>query len=101
MKNKTQLAKIVKWVARLSSIPGIAFVLFMVGAHLINPEPLTRELTAHEITLFAFFPVGVLLGLMTAWKWEGIGGVLAVGSIAGFHLIDMQFTFNFWIDGVS
>jgi hypothetical protein len=34
-----------------------------------------------------FFPFGVALGLLIAWWKEGLGGVMAVASLAGFYLV--------------
>jgi hypothetical protein len=42
--------------------------------------------TARELVLFAFFPIGVCLGMALAWRWEGFGGGLTVASLAAFYL---------------
>lgn len=38
--------------------------------------------------LFAFFPVGVCLGLVLAWAWDCLGGGLAVISLAAFYAVN-------------
>ena len=58
----------------------------MVGGHLFGSEPLSGTPTFGEMIALSFFPLGVIIGLITAWKWDGLGGMIAVGSIIGFHL---------------
>ena len=45
------------------------------------------HLTLHELVLFLFFPLGVGLGMIIAWRWEGLGGGITVGSLAAFYLV--------------
>ena len=33
-----------------------------------------------------FMPFGVVVGLILAWKWEGLGGIITLISVIGFHL---------------
>jgi len=39
------------------------------------------------LALFVFFPVGVCLGMILAWRWEGLGGRVSVASLAAFYLV--------------
>jgi hypothetical protein len=32
-----------------------------------------------------FFPFGVCLGIVMAWRWEGLGGSITVGSLMAFY----------------
>ncbi len=69
------------WTARfLSLVVGGFLLLFMVGEG-FNPA----RLTPRELVLSGFFPFGLLLGLALAWRWERLGGALAVLSIAAFY----------------
>jgi hypothetical protein len=43
--------------------------------------------TARELILFVFFPLGVCLGMVVAWRWEGLGGGITVASLAAFYLV--------------
>ncbi len=45
--------------------------------------------------LFCFFPVGVCLGMIAAWRWEGAGAGVTVGSLAGFYLVHRLFSPGF------
>ena len=84
--NNNQLSITILWIARISSLGSIAFLLFMVGGHLFGSEPSSGTPTFGEMIALSFFPLGVIIGLITAWKWDGLGGMIAVGSIISFHL---------------
>jgi hypothetical protein len=43
--------------------------------------------TARDLALFVFFPIGICLGMVVAWRWEGLGGGITVGSLAAFYLL--------------
>jgi len=32
-----------------------------------------------------FFPFGVCLGMIVAWRWEGVGGGITAGSLLAFY----------------
>ena len=53
------------------------------------------HLTLHELVLFLFFPLGVGLGMIMAWRWEGLGGGITVGSLAAFYLAHRLFSPGF------
>lgn len=79
---------LLRWFARGIDACILALVLFFVlaelfGSHDAEPGPLS---TTDKITL-VFFPTGLLLGLMLAWKWEGIGGLLIIISMSGLAII--------------
>lgn len=72
-----------RWTARILSILSLGVVLlFAFGErlHLWNFSP-------HELTLFVFFPVGVCLGILAAWKWEILGGAITLASLTVFYLL--------------
>jgi hypothetical protein len=71
---------VLRWIARVWSIASFAVIAaFAFGEGGRGPN--VRELVA-----LAFFPVGVLVGLAVAWWREGLGGAIAIGSLAGFYL---------------
>jgi hypothetical protein len=43
--------------------------------------------------MIAFF--AVWLGLVLGWKWELLGGALAVGGLVAFYLLDFLFSGTF------
>ena len=75
----------IRWVARAWSIASIGFVLLMfIGSGLeegFNPAQFTFR---DRVGLF-FFPFGVRLGMIVAWRWDGLGGGITVGSLLAFY----------------
>ena len=70
-------ASIPRWVARTLSLIVIGFLLlFLFGEGL-------PSITVLHIC----FPYSVILGLILAWFFEGIGATMTIVSIAAFYLI--------------
>jgi len=77
--------KILNWVSKIWSLLSILFVALFFLAHIFeSKEPITLNFSI--IRTFIFFPIGLLIGLVLAWKWNITGGIIAVLSIVGFHL---------------
>jgi len=76
---------IIRWVARAWSIASVGFILLMfIGSDLaegFNPAQFTPR---DWVGLF-FFPFGVCLGMIVAWRREGLGGGITVGSLLAFY----------------
>jgi hypothetical protein len=39
-----------------------------------------------ELAGLLLFPIGVTLGLVLAWRWEFVGGLISIGSLLLFYL---------------
>lgn len=76
-----------KWIARSWGTVILAFVLFFVVAGIFGDEPDVGLQNTREIIIFALFPVGTLLGLTLALKWEGPGGLIATTSLLGLFVL--------------
>jgi hypothetical protein len=75
---------IIRWVARIWSLASIAFVLaFLIGEGLSDGS---RGPNVAEAVGLALFPLGVGVGLVIAWRWEILGGALAIGCLIAFYL---------------
>lgn len=73
---------LVRWAARIWSLLSIAFLLLILfGEGLGN----LAAITATEWLLLLFFPFGVLLGLILAWRWEMLGGGITMASLFLFY----------------
>jgi len=73
----------IRWLARGLSLAAAGLLLFFAvgeGMHV-------SHFSGRELALFAFFPMGVCLGMIMAWRWEITGGSVTVASLAGFYLI--------------
>jgi hypothetical protein len=72
-----------RWTARLSSVVCLAIIfLFFIGEGIDFQAVKSKE----WVGLF-FFPLGVLIGLVLAWREEIAGGAVTVLSVIGFYLI--------------
>ncbi len=82
--NRKYFRKIVCWTARFTSLLSVVVLLLFFIGESFNPA----KLTAKEWTLFFFFPIGVMVGLLVGWKKELIGGLISVLSLVLFCLIE-------------
>jgi hypothetical protein len=80
-----------RWTARGLSILAVGVVLLFAFGEGLN----LSRFTARELAVFAFFPFGVCLGMVVAWRWEGLGGGITVASVAAFYLVDYLFSSRF------
>ena len=74
---------LLKWAARLTAAASIALLLAFVAGHITDTAP--RPTLSEGIGLLCF-PVGVLVGLGMAFRFEKAGAVLALGSLAAFYV---------------
>ena len=71
-----------KWIPRMASALSFVIIgLFLFGGN----EPL-QPISGHELIGFAFFPVGVLLGMAVGWRWQITGGAVSMLSLGAFYL---------------
>ncbi|MGC9357945.1 MAG: DUF7670 domain-containing protein [Anaerolineae bacterium] len=78
------VTKWMRWIARIWSVPIIVFAILMLLGYAWNLVTIGRA-DPHAVEdyppienlppLFAFLSI---LGLAIAWRWEGIGGAIAV-----------------------
>lgn len=82
--SETPGSRALSFVARIWSLASIAFVLvFLFGEGLtVNGHGPTLA----EWIALAFWPGGVLVGLVIAWFRERLGGAIAVGSLLAFYV---------------
>jgi hypothetical protein len=77
----------IRWIARTWSLASVGFVLLMfVGSALaegFNPA----QFAFHDCVGLFFFPFGVCLGMILAWRREGLGGGITVGSLLAFYAV--------------
>ena len=78
---------ILRWIARIWSYIVVAFILLFVGAQIVGTGIDADSFDLVTGLGFAFFPIGLTVGLIIAWWKEGLGGTIATVSIIIFHLI--------------
>jgi len=70
-----------RWIARAASLLSIGTILlFFVG---FNPG----SVRPREWVGFAFFPAGVVVGMIVAWWKEGLGACITLISLAGLYAV--------------
>jgi hypothetical protein len=77
-----KLATGIRWAARAWSIPSIVALLLpylVEGLYWLGATSI-REVVGHACFL------AVLVGLILAWRWEGLGGGLTVAGTAAFYV---------------
>ncbi len=47
------------------------------------------QLKVREWILAAFFPLGLVFGLILGWRQEKLGGLIALGSLVGFYVVSL------------
>lgn len=87
MKDQTTTMKIIRLLARTGSLLCLGFLLFMLGGHLFGSGESMEMRNPGELLAFLLFPLSTILGLTIAWKWEGIGGMITITSIAGLFIL--------------
>jgi hypothetical protein len=97
---KDHLTARVRWVARGLGLALLGIVLlFFIGEGIMGgdmPNLLTMSLS-EDFMLLALLMT--LLGIVVAWHWEGIGGLLIVGSVLLFESIN-ALLLGYWRIGV-
>lgn len=77
------LTQMVRWIGRAWAVASIVLILaFLVGEGID-----LSQMKAIEWLGFLFFPVGICAGMILAWWREGLGGIVAVGSLLIFYMI--------------
>jgi hypothetical protein len=72
------LATVSQWIARLSSIVVLAFILLSATVPAASP-------TNKQLVALIFFPGLVGVGLILAWWREDLGAIVATAGLAGFY----------------
>ena len=72
-----------EWIARTASIASIALLVMIFLGEPFRPS----EITFQEWVGLIFFPIGVVAGMIIAWRKEALGGFVTVASLVGFYLV--------------
>jgi hypothetical protein len=81
---------LLRWTARIGTLICLAVLTLLYVDEGIDPV----RVAGREWLGLAFFPGGLALGLILAWRWEGTGSLIALGSLAAFYVI-----YGWWLSG--
>ena len=74
----------IRRIAKIWSVVSVGFVVLMLAGELISPHAPPPSAFRDVVGLF-LFPFGVCIGTILAWRWEGLGGGITLGSLLGFY----------------
>ena len=78
------LRDLVGWAAKILGVFVLALVVTLaIGEGMPNP----LRLSPAELLAMAAFIV-MLIGILAAWRWEGLGSALILGGFASFWVIN-------------
>ncbi len=81
MSKSSLVERALRWTARVLSLASTALLaLFVVGE-----PPVPGRVSAQDWVGLAFFPVGVVAGMLIAWRREALGATVGLGSLACFY----------------
>lgn len=78
-----QSVRIARWLARLGSLASLGLLLLFFFGEEMN----LAVLTSSEIWGLVFFPLGITVGMLLAWRWEVLGGSVTVLSLLAFYKV--------------
>jgi hypothetical protein len=90
--HSANVGRIIRWVARAWSIVSLVFVGSMLAGEVLHPTAVLAT-TPRDLIGLALFPFGTCVGMLLAWRWEGLGGAITLGSLVCFYV------FMFVMDG--
>ncbi len=79
-----------RWTARAISVPLFGLLVLLTLGDGV-PNPLTAS---PRERLFVAVALTMLVGLILAWRWEGVGGLLILGGLVLFAAADEAFLLN-------
>lgn len=83
--SRATFSALLRWTGRVLSIISVGILLlFLIGEGDFSQPP---RLTLGEWLGVLFFPVGIVAGMIVAWRRERWGAIIALGSLAAFYAL--------------
>jgi hypothetical protein len=80
----TRSVIIIRWLARIIGTLSVAVVLFLMVAESVEKGRIAIDSDRIPMTAFMLL---AFIGLIIAWKWEGLGGAMALGGLIAFNIL--------------
>jgi hypothetical protein len=102
MPSKQITLKILLWTARILGTIALAFLLFMSFGEIMNTKKTEINLISNLDKLsLLFFPISTIVGLVLAYKWKGLGGIIIVGGMICLHIVRSDIASNLLISAFA
>jgi hypothetical protein len=80
----TRSVVIIRWLARIIGTLSIAVFLFFIVADSVEKGRIAIESDRIPMTAFLLL---AFIGLIIAWRWEGLGGAIALAGLIAFNIL--------------
>ena len=100
MLSKKRTLKIILWLARILGALVIIFLLLMTIGELFTDSNITAISQSDAIALI-LFPGSTIIGLLLAFKWKGLGGLITVGGLICLHIVRPDLASSFLISSFA
>lgn len=90
MTNKKRTTSIIRWTARILGSLFAATGLIIFGSELVehfSGEPVFSIDTTADFVALLLLHGSYIIGYIIAWKWEALGGVIAIGGVICSQII--------------
>ena len=90
MKNTKRITTIIRWIARILGSLLVVIGLIFFGSELVQDltgEPVFSNDSTISIVALLILHGAYIIGYSIAWKWEGLGGAIAIGGVICSQLI--------------
>ena len=74
---------VIEMLARVGSIASITLLILLFMGEAFHPA----EISPNEWAGLLFFPIGVMIGMIVAWRKEGLGAAVTLLSLVAFYLV--------------
>ena len=91
MENEKLSIKIIRWTARILGSLFVVIGVIIFGSELIQDlsgEAVLSSESTSDIVALLLLHGAYIIGYSIAWKWEGLGGVIAIVGIVCSQLIN-------------
>ena len=79
-----RIALFIRRIAKIWSILSLILITAIIVGEIVSPHSLPPS-SFRDIIGLVLFPFGVCLGMLLAWRWEGLGGIISVACFFGFY----------------
>ena len=91
---------LIRWMARiLGTLLAVLVLVIFVGESLSGQGPGNPFKHPPAVLIEFMAMLAMWTGVIVGWKWEGVGGLLAISGVIIFHVIGSRLWIN-WVFGL-